>query len=140
MSFPAHKFIEKRYRNDIEQVAQFFDSKHPKSYFIYNMSNREMETSHFHEQVKSFEWKDHHSPALEVLFESCNHMFEFLMKSGQEMRNIVVVNCNAGKGRTGTSISCFLLFSGLFTSFIDAMTFYGWKRFINGRGVTQPSQ
>ena len=49
------------------------------------------------------------------------------------------MNCNAGKGRTGTSIASFLMFSGLAENATDAITFYGWKRFKHGRGVTQPS-
>jgi len=53
--------------------------------------------------------------------------------------NIVIVNCNAGKGRTGTSIACFLMFSGLAENAVDGITYYGWKRFAHGRGVTQPS-
>jgi len=64
-------------------------------------------------------------------------MYSFLSKNQD---NIVIVNCNAGKGRTGTSISCFLMFSGLAETSVDAITYYGWKRFCHGRGVTQPSQ
>jgi phosphatidylinositol-3,4,5-trisphosphate 3-phosphatase/dual-specificity protein phosphatase PTEN len=51
-----------------------------------------------------------------------------------------VVHCNAGKDRTGTLISCYLIFSGLAENAKDAITYYGWKRFRHGRGVTQPSQ
>ncbi len=54
--------------------------------------------------------------------------------------NVVIVNCNAGKGRTGTSITCFLMYSGLSENAKDAITYYGWQRFDHGVGVTQPSQ
>lgn len=54
-------------------------------------------------------------------------------------QNIVIVNCNAGKGRTGTSIASFFIFSGLAENATDAITYYGQKRFDHGRGVTQPS-
>jgi phosphatidylinositol-3,4,5-trisphosphate 3-phosphatase/dual-specificity protein phosphatase PTEN len=50
------------------------------------------------------------------------------------------VHCNAGKGRTGTIISCFLMFSGIAANNSEGIKYYGWKRFNHGKGVTQPSQ
>ena len=64
-------------------------------------------------------------------------MFEYMNK---DTANVVIVHCNAGKGRTGTAISCSLLYSGLSTNFIDALTYYGHQRFSTGRGTTQPAQ
>ena len=71
-----------------------------------------------------------------MLFEICQEIFDFLK---QNHENIVLVNCNAGKGRTGTSIASFLIYSGLADNAVDAITYYGWKRFSHGKGVTQPS-
>ena len=56
------------------------------------------------------------------------------------IENVVAVNCKAGKGRTGTLICCYLLYSGRFTSPDQALRYYKQKRFSTGGGVTQPSQ
>lgn len=49
-------------------------------------------------------------------------MYNFLKK---DKENVVVIHCNAGKGRTGTAISCLLLFSGFVDNIDDANKFYG---------------
>jgi phosphatidylinositol-3,4,5-trisphosphate 3-phosphatase/dual-specificity protein phosphatase PTEN len=72
--------------------------------------------------VLEFEWEDHHSPPIEMLFTVAEEMYKFVKRNiktndhlVESQENIVIVNCNAGKGRTGTSISCFLIFCGLST-------------------------
>ena len=51
---------------------------------------------------------------------------QFLMK---DKRNVTVVHCNHGKGRTGTLICCFMLFTGYFNSAAAAMKYYEKQRF-----------
>ena len=87
--------------------------------------------------VLEFEWIDHHSPPLKLLFIICEKIQKFLEK---DKENVVVVNCRAGKGRTGTIICCYLLFCGRFKNPDDVFLYYSRKRFRKGEGVTQPSQ
>jgi phosphatidylinositol-3,4,5-trisphosphate 3-phosphatase/dual-specificity protein phosphatase PTEN len=54
--------------------------------------------------------------------------------------NVVAINCRAGKGRTGTIICCYLIFSGRFNDANDAFDYYSKKRFSKGEGITQPAQ
>ena len=74
---------------------------------------------------------------MKVLFVICGKIHKFLNENED---NVVVVNCRAGKGRTGTVICCYLLFTGRFNSPDDAFVYYSKKRFNSGEGVTQPTQ
>lgn len=57
-----------------------------------------------------------------------------------DIQHIVAVNCRAGKGRTGTLICCYLIYSGRISDPSQALKYYQAKRFTKGGGVTQPSQ
>lgn len=74
-----------------------------------------------------------------MLFDVCSKMSDFLQTN---YSNVVAVNCNHGKGRTGTIICCFLLYCSMFKDSEITMDFYAKKRFEKeeGYGVTQPCQ
>lgn len=91
----------------------------------------------FKGQVFSYEWEDHHAPTIGVLFEVCYDMYHYLAK---DERNVVVVHCNAGKGRTGTCIASYFLYSKMMSTAEEAIRYYGEKRFEHGIGITQPCQ
>jgi hypothetical protein len=55
-------------------------------------------TLQFGDSVLDMGWPDHHSPPLTVTWRACNMMSAWLLSSPD---NVVVVHCNAGKGRTG---------------------------------------
>lgn len=72
MSFPASKKTQQLYRNNINKVAKFFDEFHGENYFVFNLSNKQIDESKFGFRVHSYDWEDHHSPSLLVLFMCCD--------------------------------------------------------------------
>ena len=137
MAFPGSG-VKKLYRNTIEDVAEFLKDKHGKHFIILNLSGVKYDGKKFDGNVIDFDtWPDHHSPPLDLVFNLIEKMHTFLRA---DVQNVVVVNCNAGKGRTGTLICCYLLFSGKFKNPADAFDYYSLKRFNKGFGVTHASQ
>lgn len=118
MSYPASAVIQSMYRYPITEVARFLDSRHEGKYFVYNMSGVSYDPTPFHGRVKTESWEDHHSPTLHLLADVVLSMNEFL---NSDENNVVVVHCNAGKGRTGTLICCYLMFAGLVQTAEDAI-------------------
>ena len=59
---------------------------------------------------------------MNILFDMWYDMYLYLTISKS---NVVVVHWNAGKGRTGTCIACYLLFAGVFKTAEEAIEYYG---------------
>ena len=137
MSFPAEAFVQKLYRNNIEVVAKFLEEKHAGNYRIYNLTGKDYNMTPFKKKVVTYQWEDHHSPTLYLLAQCCQDIHDFLEEN---RNNVIIVHCNAGKGRTGTLIACYLMFCGFCDTARDALAYYGYKRFTNGVGVENPSQ
>ena len=112
MAYPASGF-ESLYRNSIDEVRTLIESRHGQNYIIFNLSDRKYDYSKFDHRVLDFKWLDHHAPALETLLNIVLMIQSFL---SQNIHHVVIIHCNAGKGRTGTAICCFLYFTGRFQS------------------------
>ena len=136
MAFPGTG-ITSIYRNKLNDVADFLNQKHQNNYLILNLSGYKYEIEKFNKVIESNDWLDHHSPPFEILFELIEIIHNYLL---EDINHIIVINCNAGKGRTGTLICCYLLFSGRFNNINDVFDYYSLKRLNKGLGVTNPSQ
>eukprot|EP00047_Mylnosiga_fluctuans_P005675 m.241967 g.241967 ORF g.241967 m.241967 type:complete len:731 (+) comp13941_c0_seq1:10-2202(+) len=140
MSYPASG-LEATYRNKVDDVAQLLKAKHGEHFMVFNVSERSYDTAKFSNQVLDFGWADHLAPTLERLSSVCKSMGSWL---DLDVRNVVVVHCKGGKGRTGVIIASYFLYAGLFTRAEDALREFAVRRFgLHPRarvGVTQPSQ
>jgi hypothetical protein len=87
--------------------------------------------------VVTYPFEDHNAPPVQLIVDCCNDVHDWLTK---EEKNIVGINCKAGKGRTGLIICCYLMHAGICKNADDAMLFYGTRRTKDGKGVTIASQ
>jgi hypothetical protein len=134
--FPA-KGLESIWRNPINQVSAFLHKYHSGHFLVLNVSDRRYNISPFDGNVKSFNFPDHHPPPIEMLHEMCVAMHEFIRK---DPRNVVMAHCLAGRGRTGTLICAYLVYSGHCKTPEDAFRLFGEMRSWKGKGIRNPSQ
>ncbi|XP_044106234.1 phosphatidylinositol 3,4,5-trisphosphate 3-phosphatase TPTE2-like [Neovison vison] len=142
MSFPSSG-KESFYRNPIEEVVRFLDTKHREHYQVYNLcSERAYNPKYFHDRVKRIKIDDHNVPSLSEMVAFAKEVNEWM---SQDDENIVVIHCKGGKGRTGTMICACLIASGIFTTAEDSLFYFGERRTDKSsstkfQGVETPSQ
>lgn len=137
MGFPSEK-VEGFYRNPIGEVQRFWDKRHKELYKLYNLcAERSYDPAKFHGRVTTYPFEDHNAPPVQLIVDCCNDVHDWLMK---DEKNVVGINCKAGKGRTGLIICCYLMHAGICKNADDAMLFYGTRRTKDGKGVTIASQ
>lgn len=101
--------IEALYRNDRQTVRQFLTSRYGEHYRIFNFCPRfenGYDAAYFNNQVSRYPFPDHHPPPLSLIPLAVRRMHDWLL---QDERNVVVIHCKAGKGRSGTMCCCYLL-------------------------------
>ena len=136
MGMPSSN-LEGLYRNPMEEVQRFLNTRHTAHYKVYNLCEERGYAKNMFYKQEVYPFKDHEPPPLNLMKEFCEDAKKFLE---EDEKNIIAVHCKAGKGRTGTMICCLLLYMNVFETAAESLQYYGMMRAENGKGVTIPSQ
>ena len=129
--------LEGLYRNPMDEVQKFFNTRHPSHYKVYNLCEEKNYPQNTFFKQGYYPFKDHEAPPLNLMKPFCEDAKQFL---DEDENNVIAVHCKAGKGRTGTLICCLLMYLKVFDTADECLQYYGMMRVENGKGVTIPSQ
>jgi len=137
MGYPSEK-VESVYRNSLEDVRRFLETRHANHYKVYNLcSEKSYDVRKFNSMVAIYPFDDHSPPEFSLLKPFCLDVLRWL---SADPNNIAAVHCKAGKGRTGLMICAYLLHSGYIKGVENVLNYYASKRTFDCKGVTLPSQ
>jgi phosphatidylinositol-3,4,5-trisphosphate 3-phosphatase/dual-specificity protein phosphatase PTEN len=137
MGYPSEN-VESLYRNALVDVKRMLEQNHKDHYKIYNLcSERSYDIQKFHSRVSVYPFDDHNPPEFGQMRPFCEDVSRWL---DENEKNVAVVHCKAGKGRTGLMICAYLLHRRLYKTAEDVLKYYGSKRTLDTKGVTIPSQ
>ena len=123
--------------NDINIIARFLKQRHQGHFMIWNVSEEPYNYSMFADQVLEYKFPGHPAPPLGLLFKICTSVESWL---DADERNVAVIHCLTGKGRTAALVACILTWIGEFASPMEALQYVAERRAISADYLTIPSQ
>jgi hypothetical protein len=126
MALPSTGF-KQLYRNKIEDVARFLHERHGENFLVVNASGSEYDPEYFSGRLLKIAWQNFNPQVFLEFLQLLVVLMEFFLKDPD---SVLVIHCNAGKGRTGSIICGLLFLSGLFQSIVQCN-----GRFLAKRGV-----
>ncbi|XP_030647747.1 putative tyrosine-protein phosphatase auxilin [Chanos chanos] len=124
MSYPA-EVVEMGYRNYVEDIRSFLDSRHADHYTVFNLSQRNYRGAKFSNRVSECNWPSKQAPSLHNLFAVCKNMHNWLR---QDPKNVCVITCSDGRAPSGVLVCAMFCFCHLFASPVPAMQLLSAKR------------
>jgi hypothetical protein len=123
----------------LSAVAHLLQKRHGGRFMIWNLSEIEYDVSIFDDQVLLFSFPGSPSPPLGLLLKLLISMESWLKADD---RNVAIVHCLTGKGRTSTVVAAFLCWMGEagFRNVYPALEYIAKCKHCKAEELTIPSQ
>ncbi|KAL9131624.1 MAG: hypothetical protein Q9217_000512 [Psora testacea] len=142
-SGPSSTYPQRAYRNPTDALVKFLDYKHGSKWAIWEFraEGTGYPDSEVYNRIRHYPWPDHHPPPFSLIPNIMASMRDWLRGPQTEKGRVVVVHCKAGKGRSGTVATSYLI-SEEGWSVEDAMLRFTARRMRSGfgNGISIPSQ
>ncbi|KAJ5123913.1 Phosphatase tensin type [Penicillium bovifimosum] len=150
-SGPSATYPQRAYRNPLDELVSFLDTKHGKNWCIWEFraEGTGYPDSEVYNRIHHYPWPDHHPPPFALIPNIMGSMRNWLHRldgstsstETEKGERVAVVHCKAGKGRSGT-IACAYLISQEGWKKEDALQRFTERRMRVGfgNGVSIPSQ
>ncbi len=106
MGYPSEE--ESHLGRRIDVLARYFNAKYPGRYMVWNLAEKQYDYTAFNDQVLEFSFPGYPAPPLNRMFEIVSSMAGWL---AADPKNVAVVHCQTGTGRSAVAISSFLAWS-----------------------------
>mmetsp|Transcript_15781 Transcript_15781/g.37919 ORF Transcript_15781/g.37919 Transcript_15781/m.37919 type:complete len:826 (-) Transcript_15781:102-2579(-) len=141
----SHPYMQSTTDGDITpdrklaSVGHLLQKRHGGRYMIWNLSEVEYDTSVLDDQVLMYKFPGSPSPPLGLLLKLLMAMESWLKA---DERNVAVMHCLTGRGRTSTVLAAFLCWTGEagFTDVNSALEYIARCKRISVQSLTIPSQ
>lgn len=144
-SGPVNTYLKSFYRYPVEDMVRFLNANHKSNWHIWNFRGEEPGYSDQDvlNKVSHFPFPDHQPPTIEIILQSVKEIEAFLDRSS---KNVAVLHCKAGKGRSGTICCAYMVYRSFNVQQVidinEAIGYFTHKRMrgIAGDGVSIYSQ
>lgn len=108
-SAPVSSYWESWYRYPLDDLLVYLNSEHQDNWHLFNFRGEGAGYSYEEVagKVSHYPFPDHYPPTMEIIINCVSEMDKFLTTDD---KNIAVLHCKAGKGRSGTLCCAYLIY------------------------------
>ena len=135
MSCPTEGIESAAFGNNIDLIKEALETKHGKSYRIYNLANRTYRKEKLSQVIDlGAQLSSSRAPSISLMLKLSANVVKYLAESP---RNVCVINCNDGRVVSCVASCTLLMFCGVVKSADTSLNLFCVKR---GPASISPSQ